>query len=220
MKESNLITRSPLLDLFRYHSKNLFAVLSISILSNALIYINYIYLGNYSLSIHKITSSQVLYLVLMVPLMYSFSILYFGFLADYFNKKILLLCGCLMIILFTYPLFLMITTGSVLQQFIGQAILVFLLGVIMGPFASVLPEQFPARVRYSGLSITLNVAASFFGGTAPMVCSWLTQVSGTPMMPAFYIIFLAILAFCGAWFILKRPLSITASVSQLQSYIA
>lgn len=212
LKEKKLLAQSPLLDVLRFEYKNLLAVLSISILTNAIIYINYVYLGNYAFSIHKINASQVMYLALMVTFLYSFSILFCGFLADYCNKKIMLVCGCVLLAVFVYPLFNLIMYGSVLQQFVGQALLVCLLGIVMGPFASVLPEQFPARVRYSGLSLTLNFAASFFGGSAPMVCGWLTKVSGTPLAPAFYIMTLAVFAFFGARFILsKKNLQIVAS---------
>jgi len=219
LKEKNLTSRAPLLDLFRYQRKNLLAVMSISILMNTIIYINFIYFGNYALSIHKINPQQVIYLTLMFTFIFSCSILLFGFLADYVNKQRLLLCGYLLVMLSAYPLFKIILTGSVLQQFLGQAVLAFLLGIVLGPYSSILPEQFPTRVRYSGLSITLNFAASFFGGSAPIVCNWLTQIGGTPLMPAFYILFLGIFSLYGMWFITKHHIFLPLTVNTPSSRV-
>ena len=213
LKEKNLTSRSPLLELFRHHYKSLVAVLSISILMNTIIYINFIYFGNYAFSIHKITSQQVIYLTLIFTFIFSCSILIFAYLADFVNKYRLLILGYALIMLSAYPLFNMILTGSIFQQFFGQGILALLLGIVIGPYSSILPEQFPTKVRYSGLSVTLNFAASLFGGSAPIVCGWLTKISGTILMPAFYILFLGVFSLYGIVFIAKNHLFLSIDLN-------
>lgn len=216
LKENNLTARTPLFDLFRAHRATLLAGLSVSILTNTIIMTNYVYLGNYALSIHKITSAQVIYLQLTVQVVYAFSILLFGFMADYVNKRLLILSGCLLFMIGIYPLFNLILTGDIYQQFLGQAVIAFGLGIVLGPFTSVLPEQFPARVRFSGLSVILNFAASFFGGTAPIVCGWLTKISGSPTMPAVYLILISGFACWGMIYIYRRkPVEVSIGAREL-----
>jgi MHS family proline/betaine transporter-like MFS transporter len=166
-------------------------VLCISILTNTLTYINFLYFSSYTLSIHKLNAINATYLYLVVTFAYAAGILLFGFLSDYYNKKIMIITACALTIGLAYPLFGIIVSGSLLTQFVAQAGLSMLIGMILGPFASVLATSFPTQIRYTGLSMTLNIAASVFGGTAPMVCSWLTKLTGTPLAPAFYVMLMA-----------------------------
>src|SRR5699024_9651189 len=63
---------------------------------------------------------------------------------------------------------------------------------LQGTMPSQLPSLFFTEVRYSGLSITYNVSASLFGGTAPLLIAWLIQVTATTFAPAYYLMFAAI----------------------------
>src|SRR5262249_52218025 len=69
-----------------------------------------------------------------------------------------------------------------------QIALCSLLGAFFGP-VSALAEQFPAQVRTTGLGTGYNVAVMIFGGFAPFFVTWLIQATGTPIAPAFYVMF-------------------------------
>lgn len=198
LQKNRLTIKSPMRELFTRYSKTLLATLSVSILTNTFIYINLIYLGNYLLSQHKINAMQAMYLNLGVTFVYSVAIVLFGFLSDYVNKKNVLLSACVLTVFLAYPLFDLVMYGSTPAQFFAQFVISFLVGMMLGAYASILPEQYPTEIRYSGLSITLNFSASFFGGSAPFVCGWLLQTTGSPMSTAFYIIVISILAVVGA----------------------
>jgi MHS family proline/betaine transporter-like MFS transporter len=194
LQKSGAVLKIPIVNLFRDHFKTLLSMLCISILTNTLVYINFLYFGTYLLSLHKLSTTQVIYLNLMVTFIFSIAILFFGYLADYINKKIILLCGCLLLVASSYYLVDIILHGTLTSQFIAQAMFSILLGMILGPFASLLPAHFPTALRYTGVSVTVNFAAAFFGGTAPMICSWLTNTLHSPLAPAFYVTSLAVLA--------------------------
>ncbi len=209
IKKKNLIPRSPLIKLFKNHSKTLIRMLGVSIFLNILVYFNFLYLGNYTLSIHKINTSNVASLYLLTTGIYATSVLCFGFLSDYFNKKWMLLSGCILVISFIYPLFEMTITNSLEMQFFAQGLLSLLMGIMLGPFASILANAFPAEVRCSGLSVILNFSASLFGSTAPLVCSALTKTFNTPFAPLFYIIGMGIIALSSVisiWYFQKNSI--------------
>jgi MHS family proline/betaine transporter-like MFS transporter len=46
--------------------------------------------------------------------------------------------------------------------------------------------MFPTHVRYAGLAIAYNLSTSLFGGTAPVVNSWLIGATGNNIVPAYY----------------------------------
>jgi len=213
LKQQGLISKNPISNLFKWEWRSLIAMLSISILTNALIYLNFMYCGNYLLSINKLNTNQVVYLNLLVTFVYSVSILFFGFLSDLINKRMILFSGCFLVAVLMYPLFWVILYGNVFEQFGAQIIISLLLGMILGPFSAILPEQFPAAVRYSGLSVTLNFAAAFFESSTPLVCGWLTHSTNNTLSPAWYICVLAFLSIGGAIFAIKSYYANSAEVS-------
>ena len=63
--------------------------------------------------------------------------------------------------------------------------------------AALLSETFPTRTRYTASAMTYNVAYTLFGGTAPLVATWLIGVSGSSLAPAFYLVLIALVALVG-----------------------
>ncbi len=57
-----------------------------------------------------------------------------------------------------------------------------------GPFPAAFCELFPTHVRVSGISIGYNLALAIFGGFTPFVVASLIAATGTPIVPAFYLI--------------------------------
>ncbi|MDQ0457853.1 MFS transporter [Rhizobium paknamense] len=69
---------------------------------------------------------------------------------------------------------------------------------IVGAVPYVMVRAFPARVRFSGLSFSYNVSYAIFGGLTPVAVSTLLAVN--PMAHAYYLLFIAALAFgIGVW---------------------
>jgi metabolite-proton symporter len=65
-------------------------------------------------------------------------------------------------------------TGATLTMIVGLA----LMGMTYGPLGTVLSELFPTRVRYTGSSLTFNLAGIFGASLAPYVATWLAQNYG------------------------------------------
>ncbi|TFI56891.1 MFS transporter [Sphingomonas parva] len=58
------------------------------------------------------------------------------------------------------------------------ALALFVMGFVYGPLGAFLPELFPARVRYTGASLTFNVGGIIGGGAAPAAAQWLAVHGG------------------------------------------
>jgi hypothetical protein len=52
------------------------------------------------------------------------------------------------------------------------------MGFVYGPLGSWLPSLFPARVRYTGVSMAFNVAGVLGGGLTPLVAQALADKYG------------------------------------------
>jgi metabolite-proton symporter len=72
------------------------------------------------------------------------------------------------------PLFSAGTAGAVVMLVIGMA----LVGLVYGPLGTVLSELFPTPVRYSGSSLTYNLAGIFGASLAPYAATYLATTYG------------------------------------------
>ena len=61
-----------------------------------------------------------------------------------------------------------------------------LFALMFAPMAAFLPELFPARMRYTGASVTFILALTFGGGFAPLVATWLTSHWESPFVLGVY----------------------------------
>ncbi|WP_036666176.1 MFS transporter [Paludibacterium yongneupense] len=86
--------------------------------------------------------------------------------------------------------------------FPGYALLGFTVGVI-ATVPCIMVRAFPAAVRFSGLSLSYNLAYAVFGGLTPMLVALLLK--GDALAPAHYVIALAIMSVCiGLWLTLSE----------------
>src|SRR5688572_27238250 len=69
-------------------------------------------------------------------------------------------------------------SGSLGLIFVYLALSQLTAGLTYGPLATYLPELFPARVRYSGASISFNVGGILGGGLAPFLAQALSDRGG------------------------------------------
>jgi MFS family permease len=63
---------------------------------------------------------------------------------------------------------------------LGIFLLGMLTGATYGPVASLLSELFPARIRYSSMSIPYHFGTGYFGGFLPFVASLIVAKTGDP----------------------------------------
>ena len=66
-----------------------------------------------------------------------------------------------------------------------------------------LVDLFPPQYRFSGLSIGYNLALAIFGGTAPLLATFLIHETGNNLAPSFYLVLCAVVALL---FIARLPL--------------
>ena len=72
------------------------------------------------------------------------------------------------------PMFAAGTVGAVAMMVLGMS----LVGLVYGPLGTVLSELFPTAVRYSGSSLTFNLAGIFGASLAPGIATYLATTYG------------------------------------------
>lgn len=82
---------------------------------------------------------------------------------------------------------------SITVMFTLYAVMGLAVGMV-GAVPYVMVRAFPARVRFSGLSFSYNVAYAIFGGLTPIAVT--TMLAINPMAHAYYLLFIAALTVC------------------------
>jgi len=63
------------------------------------------------------------------------------------------------------------------------------------------PEFFPTAYRATGHAVSYQVAVAVFGGTTPLIGTWLVHGTGTPLAPAYYVALIAVICLVAVQFV-------------------
>jgi len=113
------------------------------------------------------------------------SLIFFGWLSDHIGRKPVILGGFLLAALTYYPLYSWL--GAVTQP--GNinyptaifiiVILVCYVGMVYGPIGAFLAEYFPARIRYTSVSVPYHIGNGWGGGLVPLITTAAFQATGS-----------------------------------------
>ena len=89
---------------------------------------------------------------------------------------------------------------------LGLVVLMALTGATYGPAASVLAEMFPARIRYSSMSIPYHIGTGYLGGFLPLISALIVAKTGDPYAGLWYTWVVVLVAFVvGLWGLESGP---------------
>jgi MFS transporter, MHS family, proline/betaine transporter len=194
VRQKKILMKVPVLHLIKEYRGEFMALFCLYILSNVSFYINFIYLSSYSVNANKFGTDSALYLNSLTTFIYATSIVLFGLFSDYLGRKLLMIVACLLMAFLMYPLFLFILNGDIVNQFAAQSLISMMIGMFVGPLAILSADLFPTQVRYTGISMSLNISAAIFGGTTPLICLWLAKILNSAFAACYYFILVAVLA--------------------------
>lgn len=194
MKQAGTLSKTPIRDAFKFHWKEILTVIGATCVGAVNFYMIFVYLTTFlSTETHldlatalEINTVSMVFLMVITPIM--------GYLSDKIGRKPLLIGGCLIIALFSYPLFVEFLKGDAFHDLLSQLVFALGLAMVFGPFGAMMIELFPAKVRMSAVSIGYNIGFAVFGGTAPFIATYLIDITGDKLSPSYYLILAAIIS--------------------------
>jgi len=117
-----------------------------------------------------------------------------AYVSDRIGRRPVMLTGALCTLIFILPLYQSLKSLDFTTVVLVQIGMTLISAMIMGPVPAAITEMFPARTRFSSLSIGYNASLAAFGGTAPMVAGLLMQKTGSVDSPAYYLMALSLVS--------------------------
>lgn len=143
---------------------------------------------------------------LLVPLFGQLAMLatlpFFGMLSDHVGRRPMWLFSCLALAIMVVPMYVLIGTNMA-GAVIGFAILGILYAPQLATISATFPAMFPTIVRFAGVAIGYNVATSLFGGTAAPINDRLISLTGSQLIPAYYMLGACIIGLAAAYFLIE-----------------
>ncbi len=143
------------------------------------------------------------------------SLIFFGWLSDLIGRKPVILGGMLLAAITYYPLYLWL--GTVTQpghiNYAAATFIIFILvcyvGMVYGPVGAFLAEFFPARIRYTSVSVPYHIGNGWGGGLVPFITSAAFAATGSIGYALIYPIVVPAVCFVLAVFLMPETRKIS-----------
>lgn len=193
------------LEMLRTHRRETLTGMGLVVTATVSIYITFTYLVTYStvtlkLPLHDTFLVQMAGAAMMVVLMP-----FMGAWSDRIGRRALMIASLAGYLIVLYPLYAWLTVEPSISKLLTvQVVICLFVSVFFGVFSTVMAEMFPANVRSVGMSMAYNIAVMVFGGFAQFIVTWLISATGSPMSPAYYVMFGVAIGLIAAFFIRDR----------------
>jgi metabolite-proton symporter len=162
----------PGIEVLRNHKRSLFLGTFMALVTFVLFYICSAYLLSYNVKVVGISFLDALKVQIYASVIFGVSTVAAGKLGDRYGRRRLLIVGTTLVGLFSFAL------GPLLGAGLGGIYVFATLGMLLfglnyGVVGTALAAPFPTQVRYTGSSITFNMAGIFGASLAPYIATWL-----------------------------------------------
>ena len=168
----------PIGELLRTSALPTFAGTVATIACFALFYISTVFIIGYGTSALGFDRELFLGIELVAILFMAAGIAVAAVQADRRSAARVLMLGCVATVPVGLVMPLLLVPGSLASVASWLALGLFVMGFVYGPLGGWLPSLFPARVRYTGVSVTFNIGGILGGGLTPLIAAWLVKQGG------------------------------------------
>lgn len=195
---------APLGELFRHHTRQVILTAIIFIANNAAGYLLIAYFAAYASTALRMDRPSVLLATALASFGWLIFTLWGGHLSDRLGRVRTFQLGYILLAVWAIPMWFLIDSRNIALYFVALFVMTLGLGLSYGPQAALYAEMFPAKVRYSGVSIGYALGAVLGGAFAPMIADALLNQFHSSWVIGLYIALAAVISFIGVSLV-KEP---------------
>jgi MFS family permease len=194
MQQRHRESSAPLRELVRGQAMEILRTALTFTANNAAGYILIAFMISYGLTTLKLPSDQVLLVSTLAAVGWFVFTLLGGLIGDRIGRVRTFQIGYLIMVVWSVPMWFLIDTRNVALFFVAALGLTAGLGLSYGPQAALYAELFPAKIRYSGVSISYALGAILGGAFAPAIAQWIIGTYGESWRVGAYIMVLSVIS--------------------------
>ncbi|MCE9650972.1 MAG: MFS transporter [Parvibaculum sp.] len=172
-------------DLVTLYLKPLLALAGLVVALNVVNYTLLSYMPTYFATHLGLTTDQALVVPIIGMLFMMLFLPFVGALSDRIGRKPLWWISLVGLFVMAVPLYHLMA-ANLAGAVVGFALLGLLYVPQLATISATFPAMFPTHVRFAGFAIAYNISTSLFGGTAPAVNAWLIDLTGSNLVPAYF----------------------------------
>ncbi len=199
------VRKLPLVAVLRSSPKELVAGSLATVAAPTLGYLMQVYLLSYGTKVLKVPSSTMLSIIVISAVVWLVVVPVAGLLADRWGRKRMFVAGMVWMVIWAFPFFALLNTASFPLMLLAVVAGSVATAIITGVQGAILSEAFPTNVRYSGLSITVQVGTLLGGAVAPLAATALMTATGTSNSIALYMVGVSVVSLLGVLTLQSSP---------------
>ena len=194
LREEGGLSSNPIKEAFssRRHRRAIALALFIPLMNGAGYYVLFTYMPTFMSKVLHFSNVQGLLVTAASLLSISAAIPFMGAFSDRIGRKKVIAGAAVAMAVAGIPCYLLIGTGNVGLAILGACVMAVIFAGHTAVIHVLLVELFPTRVRYSAYGLGYNVSSAIFGGTAPLLMTFLIDVTGNTSVPAYYVVLTAV----------------------------
>lgn len=197
-------SRQPIKDTFGRHRGAVAKVALLNIGFGVAFYTAFVYAVTYIKSIDKLPESIALDLNTVSMAALLLILPGTAWLSDRYGRRPLLISGSAILTFGAIPLFHLLHTTDPAVILLGELGFVLGIGLISGGLVAANVELIPTDVRCTGLAFAYNASIGWFGGTTPLIATWLITTTNDPIAPAYWVSAAGLVSLATAVFLVRE----------------
>ncbi|SEC90222.1 MFS transporter [Rhodococcus koreensis] len=186
--------KSPLMEVLTEHTAAVFKVIFLSIGSNAGYWVGLIFMNIYLTTYLGYPKSNTFWIMGAISFFVAILMPFFGGLSDRVGRKKVITIGFLGYAILVLPAMIVMDQGSFALAVGAMVVLALPMPIVQSVTYPTYAEQFPTRVRYTGLSIAFNIGTIIGGGLTPYLATYLISRTDNLLAPGFLLMAAVVLA--------------------------
>ena len=185
-------TKAPLREVLTEHTSKVLKVTALAFGQNVGYWVGLVFMNIYLTTYLKYDKTSVYWIMAMVSLAMAFLMPFWGGLSDRWGRRRVLAIGFFSYMILVWPMMMLMDQHNIWLAALAMFIMALPLPIVQSVGYPTYAEQFPTRVRYTGMAFSFNIGAIFGGGVTPYVATSLIASTGNLKSPAILLVAAAV----------------------------